>query len=66
MSETGAKIGDRVRVCWPGGSLDGTVKYTPQGEDDSWIVWTDEGTIYHVQKYQCIIVLSRKAEAVKG
>jgi len=63
MTKHGAKINDRVRVFWANGEqLDGTVKYTPQGEGDSWIVWLDDGTIYHIQQYKTILVLNRKAD----
>ena len=59
----GARIGDRVRVFWRDGErLDCTVKHIPQGVGDSWIVWSDYGTIHHVQGYETIMVLNRKAD----
>ena len=63
MSKHGAEIGDKVRVFWPNDEqLDCTVKYMPQDMDDSWIVWSDDGTIRHIQQFEQIIVLSRKAD----
>jgi hypothetical protein len=62
MSDSGARVGDNVRVVFPdGGLLDGTVKYMPQDVGDAWIVWTEEGTIYHIQRYETITVMNRKA-----
>ncbi|MCG2680901.1 MAG: hypothetical protein L6455_13195 [Kiritimatiellae bacterium] len=63
MSKYGAEIGDKVRVFWTNGEqLDCTVEYTPQDVGDSWVVWSDDGTIRHVQQYETILVLNRKAD----
>ena len=63
MSKHGAEIGDRVRVFWANGEqLDCTVKYMPQDVGDSWIVWSEDGTIHHIQQYETILVLNRKAD----
>ena len=63
MSKHGAEIGDTVRVFWPNGErLDCTVKYMPQGVGDSWVVWSEDGTIHHIQQYETILVLNRKAD----
>lgn len=63
MSKHGAEIGDTVRVFWPNGErLDCTVKYMPQDVGDSWVVWSEDGTIYHIQQYETILVLNRKAD----
>ena len=63
MTDTGARVGDRVRVCWAGGeTLEGTVKHVPCATGDAWVVWHDDGDIYHVQQYECIVVLDRKAD----
>lgn len=63
MSKHGAEIGDTVRVFWPNGErLDCTVKYMPQDVGDSWVVWSEDGTIHHIQQYETILVLNRKAD----
>lgn len=60
---TGADVGDKVRVFWANGEqLDCTIKYTPQGEGDSWVVWSEDGTIHHIQQFETIMVLNRKAD----
>ena len=67
MNSYGARVGDRVCVCWGGDEvLRGTVKYMPCATGDNWIIWTDEGTIYHVQSYEAIIVLDREADSVEN
>ena len=54
-------------MCWGGDEvLRGTVKYMPCATGDNWIIWTDEGTIYHVQSYEAIIVLDREADSVEN
>ena len=63
MSESGARIGDEVRIFWSrGDTLDATVKYIPQASGDSWIVWSNDGTIHHVQEFESLHVLNRKAD----
>jgi DNA-binding transcriptional regulator LsrR (DeoR family) len=63
MSDSGARIGDEVRIFWSrGDTLDATVKYIPQASGDSWIVWSNDGTIHHVQEFESLHVLNRKAD----
>ena len=63
MENAGAKIGDKVKVFWSNGDqIDCTVKCMPNDASDSWVVWSDDGTITHIQQYETITVLSRKAE----
>lgn len=66
MKWDGAIVGDRVRVCGRdgifNGGMEGTVKHMPQNVGDSWIVWADDGMIYHIQNYEMIAVLNRKAD----
>ena len=67
MSNPGAEIGDKVRVFFQNGKqLDYTVKYMPQDVGDDWIMWSDNGTIYHIQQYEMIMVLNRKADIWPG
>lgn len=62
---TGAEIGDKVRVFWANGKqMDCTVKYMPQGVGDAWVLWSEDGTIHHVQRFDLITVLSRKADTI--
>jgi len=62
MRSDGAREGDRVRVCWAGEeTLEGTVRHVPCATGDAWIVMHDDGDIYHIQQYECILVLGRKA-----
>ena len=62
MSIAGAQAGDRVLVCFSGGeTLSGIVKHTPDATGDSWVLWSDEGNISHVQNFETLQVLIRKA-----
>jgi len=63
MRTDGAREGDRVRVCWAGEeTLEGTVRHVPCATGDAWIVVHDDGYISHIQQYECILVLGRKAD----
>ncbi len=65
-AQGGAVKNDKVRVvldCQE--SLVGTVVHVPQGDGDSWVIHTTAGTIIHVQHFDLMIVLNRKAQATK-
>jgi hypothetical protein len=71
VSETkyslGARVGDEVSVFWSAEKhedryITGIVKYVPAATGDSWIIWGKRGDIYHVQQYELIRVLNRKAD----
>ena len=60
---SGARVGDRVRAFLQVGSpIEGTVKHIPGGVGDSWVIWQDDGSIHHVQQFETMLVLDRKAD----
>lgn len=67
MNSSGAQIGDRVQFWQDDTSrLEGIVQWRPQAEGDSWVLHEDDGTIWHVQKFETMRVLSRKAQGLQG
>lgn len=60
MSENGAMVGDRVEVSFGDNALYGTVMLMPYNAGDSWVIHSDDGSIYHVQTFQHIRVLNRR------
>lgn len=59
LPSVGAVVGDRVKVSWENSWLEGTLKHLPQGAGDSWVIWTDQGWIYHIQQFESLLVLNR-------
>lgn len=56
-----ATKGDWVKVVFGNGDqINGTVEYTPCAVGDSWVIIAENGTIYHVARFESIEVTSRK------
>ena len=53
--------GDRVRVVFAsdGGTIDGTVDYTPQATGDSWVIVEGDGDVVYVQMFEMMRLLSK-------
>jgi hypothetical protein len=64
MKDVGARDGDEVRVYWDPSNcmIRGVVHHVPMATGDSWVIVADDGTIYHVQAFDFMEVLSRKHE----
>ena len=60
--------GDRVRVAWNDGQIEGIVEDYPQPMNNwtDWVIVSDDGTIRHIKQYECITVLNRKANDDKA
>lgn len=62
MGDFGAKIGDAVSIYFANGDvIRGIVKYIPCATGESWIIWDDERRIVHVQEFETITVMFRRA-----
>jgi len=61
MSEKQIEVGDRVRVCFIptpaeyGSFIKGEVLHIACDVGDSWWIKTDDGTLYYVQHFECIV-----------
>lgn len=53
--------GDKVRVVFAsdGGTIDGTVDYTPQATGDSWVIVEDDGMVVYVQMFEMMRLLHK-------